>query len=159
MWKASSFLLNLMFLRMIDQAKKKSLIEHIKNRQLLNGSEILLSPDLYFDGYDDDHCSVCANVGPFSTSRFVSSLKNLGRQPDVSAIFVRFYDYADAIEFEDSWVGSDSIYILTSASLETVRDWFSELEATDVWEETDITKFPDITQIPCGNHLFAVWWD
>jgi hypothetical protein len=144
---------------MIDQPKKKALIEHIKELQTSNEREILLAPDLYFDGYDDEHCTVCANVGPFSTSHFAARLREVRQRADVSAVFVRFYDYADAEEFEDSWVGSDSVYVITSASLETVRDWFTNLEVTEVWEESDVTKFPDAPKIPDGFRLVAVWWD
>lgn len=144
---------------MIDQARKKTLIEHIKQRQKSNDREILLTPDLYFDGYDDKRCTVCANVGPFTTSDFAAHLREVGLRPDVSAVFIRFYDYADAEEFEDSWIGSDSVYVVTSASLEAVRDWFKDFQVSDVWDETDLTKFPDLAHIPDGFRLVAVWWD
>ena len=144
---------------MIDQAKKKALIEHIKKRQTSNDREILLAPDLYFDGYDDEHCTVCAKVGPVSTSHFAARLREIRQRPDVSAVFIRFFDYLDALEFEDSWIGSDSVYVITSASLEAVRDWFADLEISDVWEEIDFTKFPDAPEIPDGFRLVAVWWD
>ena len=63
------------------------------------------------------------------------------------------------MEDEDAWIGSDSVYIVTSASLDAVRDWFSDLEVSEVWEETDLIKFPDVSQIPDGFRLVAVWWD
>ncbi len=144
---------------MIDQAKKKSLIEHIKQRQTANDGEILIAPDLYFDGYDDKHCSVCANVGPFTTLHFAARLREVGQRPNVLMVFIRFYDYADAEEFEDSWIGSDSVYVVTSSSLEAVRGWFYDLEVSDAWDESDLTKFPDLAQIPDGFRLVAVWWD
>ena len=144
---------------MIDQAKKKKLIEHIKQRQISNEQELLLAPDLYFDGYDDKQCNVCANVGPFSTSHFAARLQEISQHPDVSAVFIRFYEYADALEYDDSWIGSDSVYLVTSASLGAVRDWFADLEVSDVWEENDITKFPDVSKLSAGFRLVAVWWD
>jgi hypothetical protein len=144
---------------MIDQSKKKTLIEHIKQRQTANDREILLEPDLYFDGYDRHHCAVCANVGPFSASQFAARLREIRQRPEVAAIFIRFYEYADALEFEDSWIGSDSVYLVTSASVDVVRSWFEDLEISDVWEESDITKFPNVAEIPRGSRLVAVWWD
>lgn len=144
---------------MIDQAKKKALIEHIKERQKSNDREILLAPDLYFDGYDDEQCDVCANAGPFSTAQFVARLREVRQRPDVAAVFIRFYSYDDALEFEDCWIGSDSVYLVTKASLDTVRGWFGDLEVSDVWEEGDPTEFPDLAQIPDGFRLVAVWWD
>lgn len=144
---------------MIDQAKKHALIEHIKQRQKANKQEILLAPDLYFDGYDAEHCTVCANFGPFSTGRFAARLREVRSRPDVAAAFIRFYDYDDALASENSWIGSDSVYLVTSASLEAVRSWFEELEVSDVWEESDISRFPDIAELPRGFRLVAVWWD
>jgi hypothetical protein len=144
---------------MIDQIKKRALIEHIKQRQESNDRELLLAPHVYFDGYDDEQCTVCANVGPFSTAQFVTRLREIRQRPDVAAVFIRFYDYDDALEFEDCWIGSDSVYLVTSASLETVRDWFEGLDVSEVWDESDITKFPDVSQIPDGFRLVAVWWD
>lgn len=145
---------------MIDQSKKRALIEHIKQRRTPDGKEILLIPDLYFDGYDDNHCTICANNSDsISTSRFAARLREVQEKPDVSAVFVRFYDYSDAEEFEDCWIGSDSIYIITKASPEIVRQWFSDFEFSDVWVENEPSKFTDLSEIPDGFHLLAVWWD
>jgi hypothetical protein len=144
---------------MIDQTKKKALIDHIRQRQSSNDRELLLAPDLFFDGYDDEQCTVCANIGSFSTAHFAARLQEIRKRPDVASVFIRFYDYDDALEFDDCWIGSDSVYLLTSASLDTVRDWFEDLEVSKVWDETDLTKFPDITEIPDGFRLVAAWWD
>ena len=145
--------------RMIDQAKKMALVEHIQKRQSFSKSEILLTPDLFLDGYDADHCTICANVTSISTNRFAARLRELGQRPEVSSVFVRFYDYVDALEDEDSWVGSDSVYIITSASLDAVRDWFADFEISDVWEESDFTKFDELPEILEDFRLVAVWWD
>ena len=108
---------------MIDQSKKKALIQHIKERKSSGELELLLPPDLYFDGYDESHCTICANnTKSISTSRFAARLREVQQRPDVSGVFVRFYDYDDAEEFADSWIGSDSIYVVTTAGMEAVRD-------------------------------------
>jgi hypothetical protein len=145
---------------MIDQAKKKALIEYIKQRQASGHIEILLSPEFYFDGYDDDHCTICANNREtISTSRFAERLRRIQKQADVLAVFVRFYDYSDAEAFEDAWIGSDSIYIVTKAGLEDVREWFSDFEVSDVWVEHDLAKFDGPPNLQDGYHPYAVWWD
>lgn len=144
---------------MIDQAKKKLLIEHIKKRETSCDREILIAPELFFDGYEDERCTVCVNVGSISTTQFKNRLREVSQRPDVTAVFVRFFSYEDALESEDSWIGSDSIYLITSASVETVSIWFADLEVSDVWEESDLTRFPDITSLPCGFRLVAIWWD
>src|SRR5450756_354061 len=121
---------------MINQLKKKALIEYIKQRQKSNSRELLLSPGLYFDGYDDDHCTICANNSdPVSTSSFAARLQQIQERPDVSAVLVRFYEYSDAEDSKDCWISSDSIYVVTNAGVEEVRDWFSDFEVSDVWLE------------------------
>lgn len=145
---------------MIDQAKKRKLIEHIKLHKRSNEHELLLSPDLYFDGYDEAHCTICANNSiSISTSRFAARLREVSQRPDVSGVFVRFYDFSDAEEFEDWWIGSDSVYIITKATLDSVREWFSDFEVSDVWAENDYSKFIGLPRISSDSKLIAVWWD
>jgi len=144
---------------MIDQTRKRALIDYIKRCEAMHGQEVLITPDRYFDGYDHHHCTVCANVGPFSTVDFAAKLQAIRNRADVAAAFIRFYEYADALEFEDSWIGSDSVYVVTSASADVVRNWFADLHPSDAWEEGDLTRFPDIKSMPQGHRLIAVWWD
>lgn len=145
---------------MIDQSKKKALIEHIKQRQTANDIEILLPPDLYFDGYEAAHCAICANnTESISTAEFTARLQEIQERPDVSAVFVRFYDYSDAEASADCWIGSDLIYLVTRAGLDDVREWFSDFEVSDVWFEDNLAKFDGLPQVPDGFHLVAAWWD
>jgi hypothetical protein len=145
---------------MIDQNKKLALIKYIQQRENAKGTEILIPFELYFDGYDDPHCSVCANNDqPISTAQFVSRLTQVQNRPDVAAVFVRFYEYSDALAFQDSWIGSDTIYVITSATLDAVRGWFSDFEPSDVWAETDAARFPNLPELPDGFSLIAIWWD
>jgi hypothetical protein len=65
----------------IDQTKKRALIEYIREREIIDAREILLSPDRYFDGYDDRQCSICANVRPFSTAHFAARLREIRSVP------------------------------------------------------------------------------
>ena len=70
-------------------------------------------------------------------------MREVQKRHDVSAVFVRFYDDSDAEEFEDSWIHSDTIYLVTKASLDAVRSWFSDFEVSDVWVESDLSKFAE----------------
>ncbi len=145
---------------MINQAKKKLLIECIKDREARREGEILLSPEAYFDGYDAPQCAICANNRtPIPTSVFAGRLRELQQRPEVAGIFIRFYEYTDAMEFDDAWIGSDTVYLLTSAAPGTVRQWFADFEVSDVWVEEDLTCFPDVPEVPDGFHLVAAWWD
>jgi hypothetical protein len=145
---------------MIDQTKKRALIDQIKRFGATQDQEILLSPELYFDGYDDPHCTICANNSkPISTSQFYKRLQEIQKRPDVSAIFVRFHDFSDAEECEDFWISSDSVYVTTTAKLENVREWFSDFQISDAWIEKDYSKFIGLPSITNGTNLIAVWWD
>ena len=62
---------------MIDQAKKHALIAHIRRREQSDDREILLTPESYFDGYDHNHCTICANAGAFPTSHFEARLQDV----------------------------------------------------------------------------------
>jgi hypothetical protein len=144
---------------MIDQAKKNRLITRIKELQSSGAGEILLAPEDYFDGYEESHCTICANGKPVSTSAFRRRLAEVAAQPSVSGVFIRFYEYQDALEDAGCWIGSDSVYVVTSVEADTVRQWFGDLEPSDVWEERDFTKFGTLPSVPEGSRLVAVWWD
>jgi hypothetical protein len=144
---------------MIDQGKKHRLISRIKELQSSGAAEILLAPEDYFDGYEESHCTICANRKPVSTSAFQRRLADVAARPGVSGVFVRFYEYKDALEDASCWIGSDSVYVATSAGTDTVRQWFDDLEPSDVAEERDFTKFANLPGVPEGSRLVAVWWD
>ena len=143
----------------IDPQKKSALIAYIQGREA-SGREILIPFRQYFDGYEDDQCTICANnPRSISTGNFKEKLQQIYERPQVAAVHVRFYEYDDALDDEDLWIGSDSVYVVTEAELSQVKKWFSGFGATDVWEETDFEKFDGLEQIPPGHRLVAVWWD
>jgi hypothetical protein len=143
----------------IDPLKKAALIACIQSREAPE-REILIPFQQYFDGYEDDQCTICANnTRSISTGDFSERLQQIQERAEVEAVYVRFYEYDDALENEDLWIGSDSIYILAKADLSQVRDWFSGFGVSDVWEERDLAKFDGLDEIPPGYRLVAVWWD
>jgi hypothetical protein len=145
---------------MIDQSKMAALIQFIKAQQASGKPELLLDPEMYFDGYEDEQCSICANSGDgISTARFFERLRAVGARPEVAGVFIRFCEYADAEEFGDSWIGSDSVYLLTTAALDDVQDWFADFEVSEVWEEKETAQFEGLPPVPEGFRLIAVWWD
>ena len=146
--------------KMMDQSKKAALIQFIKEQQKSGKEEILLSPAHYFDGYNDEHCTICANnSSPVACARFLGRLNEVGQRSDVSAVYVRFYDYLDAEDSEDLWISSDSVYISTSTDAKAVKGWFADFEVSDAWVEDDPTKFAGLSMIPSDHRLIAAWWD
>jgi len=144
---------------MIDQEKKRALIAYVQEREQSDNREILLPTERYFDGYDHHHCTVCANAGAYPTSLFADRLRAVAGRPDVQNLWVRFLDYSDALEFEDSWIGSDSVYVVTTAEPEAVLPWFADFKPSDAWEDKELTRFPDVAALRAGFRLVAVWWD
>ena len=144
----------------MNAEKRLTLISKIKAMETHEGCEILLSIEDFFEGYTSDQCNICANNRKnISTTEFRQRLDDIRTKETVSGVFVRFYEYTDALEYGDSWIGSDSIYIITSDSADEVRSWFEDFEVTDTWEERDPTKFMNCPSIPEGHRLVAAWWD
>jgi hypothetical protein len=102
----------------------------------------------------------CANnIRSISTAEFAARLLEIRSRPDVFDVFVRFYEYMDALESEDAWVGSDTIYVITSVDKSLIESWFSDFEVSDVSELDDTSGIMDLKQLPQGCKLFAVWCD
>jgi hypothetical protein len=64
------------------------------------------------------------NINPVSAKDFASFLMKLRQNPSVLDVYIRVYDYEDAIIFDDSWVNSDTVYLVTSAQPLEVETWF-----------------------------------
>lgn len=145
---------------MINQQKKQALVEQIKQLEVPDDCELLLAPELYFDGYDEAQCTICANnPRPVSTAEFHQRLREIQSRPDVSGVFIRLYNFTDAEASEDSWIGSDSVYVITSATPGEVQEWFADLEVADAWTDNQYSKFVNLPEIPDGHQLVAAWWD
>lgn len=146
----------------MDQHKKLSLIRKIRKVEDSNpkGKEILISVDDYFDGNDENCCNILANTcNLVSAKEFESFLNNLKKKNNVYDIFIRFYDYEDAIDFDDSWVNSDTIFVVTSAKENDVKEWFEYYSPSEVRKQTELGEFANLPSVPIGYDLISVWWD
>ncbi len=148
----------------IDQAKKMALIRKIRRVQSQTHrgkeKEIVLSLEDYFDGDSSDCCTILANTrNPLSGPAFRDFLATIAAKPDVSNVLIRFYDYEDALDVDDAWINSDTVYVSTSASATAVHTWFETMEPSSVEAVSDRRSFANLPTIPDGHALFAVWWD
>ena len=149
---------------MIDQSKKLALIRKIRRIQSHTQGgkekEVVLSLNDYFDGDTSECCAILANTTKqLSSEACRHFLDGIASRPEVPHILIRFYDYEDALDFDDSWINSDTVFISTSASLTEVNEWFNPLEPTTVEEVIDTKGFANLPAVPSGHRLFAVWWD
>jgi len=148
----------------IDQAKKMVLIRKIRRvrSQTHKGKEkeIVLSLEDYFDNDTSGCCTILANTrNPLSGPAFRDFLASIDAKPEVSKVLIRFYSYEDALDFDDAWINSDTVYVSTSASASEVQTWFDALEPSAVEEVTDRSGFANLPSLPDGHALLAVWWD
>lgn len=148
----------------IDQAKKVALIRKIRRVQSQTHrgkeKEIVISLEDYFDGDNSEHCPILANTGiSLSAPALHDFLAKVAAKPDVSNVLIRFYDYEDALNFDNMWINSDTVFVSTTASATEVEKWFEPLEPTSVQGESNLADFANLPSIPDGHALFAVWWD
>lgn len=146
----------------MNQLKKLTLIRKIRKVQdrIPKGKEILITLDDYFDGNDEENCIILANTDVnVSSKEFESFLRNIKKNDCVFDIFIRFYDYEDAIDFDDIWVNSDTIFIITTASTEEVKVWFEFYTPSSISEEIETKDFANLPSIPNGYKIISIWWD
>ncbi|NMM62453.1 hypothetical protein HBE96_07065 [Clostridium sp. P21] len=147
----------------MDQFEKLNLIRKIQEVQsqcCTHEKEILISIDDYFKGNDESHCIILANTSVnLSSKEFEKFLRNLKRKDNVMDVFIRFYDYEDAMDYEDAWINSDTVFLITSADVQKVKSWFQGLEPSSVKEETCLNEFVNLPYIPEKYRIINVWWD
>lgn len=146
----------------MDKFEKMNLIKKIQEieSQCTREKEILISIDDYFRGNDENHCIIIANTSVnLSSKEFEKYLRDLKRKDNVMDIFIRFYDYEDAACYEDAWINSDTVFVITSADIQKVKSWFQELEPSSVNEEMYLNEFVNLPYIPEGYRIINVWWD
>lgn len=140
----------------MDESQKFNLIRKIQEieSQCTREKEILISLDDYFRGNDETNCIILANASVnISSKEFEKFLRKVKRKDNVIDIFIRFYDY------EDAWINSDTVFVITSADIQEVKSWFEELEPSSVDEERYLDKFINLSYVPEGDRIINVWWN
>src|SRR5688500_15349378 len=82
--------------------------------------EIVVSLEDFFTG-NNDRGSIGANLGPNQPpiAEFYRALREIRAKPEVQDVLVRIYDYDDPT----SWPYTDTVYIISSAPLPTIKEW------------------------------------
>jgi hypothetical protein len=136
------------------------LIEKVKTIGYSYDSETVLTLEEYFDGNDQRCDSICANTENQPSARELQEfLLAIRAKPSVHEVLVRVYDFGDALRFQDAWIISDTVFVITNASVSEIEDWFRPLTPSDVYEEKNLDEFNNLPFIPKGFCLIAVWWD
>lgn len=116
----------------------------------------LLTLAEFFEG-NDQIGSICCNLDPTPTpSEMYALLQRIASRPDVADVRVQIMMFDDP----EGWPFSDAVWIMTSASPETVAQWFDEAVRPDDCKQgwTDGVSFEPYS-VPKGMHPVACWWD
>jgi hypothetical protein len=80
----------------------------------------------------------------------------IAARPQVSDVRVEVKD----LEEPDGWPSTDTIWIFTSADLDTVRTWFPHHLAPDEWNVTDqLDSSVEAYPVPPGTRAVSAWYD
>jgi hypothetical protein len=115
----------------------------------------LLTIEEFFEG-NEYPGSIGCNLSPAPPpSRFYSLFKRIASRPNVKDIRVRITDFDDF-----DWPFSDTVYIMTSATVEEVGSWFdADLAPDEIWEGFHTGETHEPYSTPSGTRPVAVWWD
>lgn len=120
----------------------------------------MIPMEKYFDGNEETICTILANTNlRISSQELFTRLKELKNDERISHIFVRFYDYQDALEDDGCWVNSDSLYFVTSLNKEEMTKELKEISPDDIWNEEDLSKFINPPELPGNSRILTAWWD
>jgi hypothetical protein len=140
----------------IAMDSRQRLLERIGDINDFDRPRPLVTIEEFFDG-NDDPASIGYNLpDPPMPAEFAELLSSIARRDDVTDVRIEVKD----LEIEDGWPSSDSIWIFTTAPLETVKGWFPERLAPDDWR--DVTALPDTVEsyeIPAGVRGVCAWYD
>ncbi|HUO91148.1 MAG TPA: hypothetical protein VMU08_18405 [Rhizomicrobium sp.] len=113
----------------------------------------LVTLEEFFEG-NDDGGSIWCNTSPAPEPAMVYEiLRGIRARSDVSDVRVMVTQYDGG---EDEWPFSDTIFVVTTASPETVVSWFGDDYAPD--EIVDAEPAEEIA-VPQGHTIIACWWD
>ena len=117
----------------------------------------LLSLEEFFEGNDEVGsigCNLTSEPGP---GEFYDLLRNIRLKLEVSDIRIQITCVDRPGE---DWPFSDTIWFVTTAEPERVRDWFPEHLAPDeIWEGWNRGVTYDPCSIPAGQRVIAAWYD
>ena len=144
----------------MDREKLLKLVAKIDAAGTSNDTETVLTLDEYFDGNTETYSNLCANTGRSpSADELLDFLRRIEERDGVAQVLIRVYDYRDALESDDCWINTDSVFLVTDVGLDEIRAWFAPLKYSDVYEERDVTNFNNLPPIPEGHRVVGVWWD
>lgn len=118
----------------------------------------------FFDGNEDKY-SIAPNevgYGHPGLAEFHKVLSEIRRRPDVQDVLVAIHECPEADEPADAdiWPSAESVYVLTSATVDDLRAWTAPLKPTNVGEGWSGGERPPAAPKPKrGNKALFLIWD
>lgn len=138
----------------------RSLVERISRNGPLddpNTPRPLLTLEEFFEG-NNDYGSIGYNFYPDqpAPSEFYEVFKRIWQRPEVIAVYVEVQDQVE----QTDWPSTSRIWVITTASSETVRSWLGERFAPDDLLDGFIDEIKtEPCEVPPGTKALGVWWD
>jgi hypothetical protein len=135
--------------------ERDTLIAKITAQQLRPG-DIVVTLEDFFVG-NADRGSIGCNLGKSqpAISTFYEVLSAIRAREDVQDVLVRICEFNEP----GRWPYGDTIYILTSASLDDVQNWVRPLRPDEVNPEWMYGPPPKAPALEPQMKPYSVWWD
>ncbi len=136
-------------------SERDELVAKIASQNLPPG-EVVVTLEDFFLG-NTDRGSIGCNLGADQPeiSEFYDVLLEIRSKPEVQDVLVRIYEYDDP----SSWPFTDTVYILTSARMQQVREWVAPLKPDEVYAEWMYGAPPKAPRLASNMIPYSVWWD
>ena len=142
-----------------DETARIALIEKIRQQGLPTptGPLPIVSLEDFFEGNEDYGsigCNVNVHPGP---QAFFCHLLAIRSRPDVQDILVEINEVEEGDP--TMWPFSESIILLTSASIQDVSEWMKPLMPDEIIETNTFGRPPALPTLDQGMQVYAAWWD
>jgi hypothetical protein len=140
----------------MEAEKRAALIGRIRGLEGSADTMPVVSLEAFFEGNDDPGsigCNLPNHPGPH---RFYELLAAIRARREVQDVLVGIYEI---VEDDSSWPFAETVYVLTSAAPEVVRQWAAELEPDEVEAGFPNGEPPGAPVLAQGMTPVRLWWD
>ena len=138
---------------------RRILVERIKAQGLPSPGDSLLLVTLeeFFIGNDDYGSIGCNLLPPLGPHRFYEKLIEIRGRSNVHDVLVEINEVVE--EDPTTWPFSDSVFVLTNATLNEVASWAAELKPDAIQPSPTSGRQRRMPDLPPGVRPYRLWWD
>jgi hypothetical protein len=139
-----------------SEAKRAALVAYITALAAPTSSAPVVPLDAFFDGNDDDGSIGCNLVAHPGVRHFHDTLAAIRFRPEVQDVFVAI---SDPMIEEHAWPFADTVYVLTTSSADTVRQWVAARLPDEVVDGLLDVPPTGLPALRAGTRPVRIWWD